>query len=61
LVIGLLAVRAASTVTNFQLLPAVSTSAVPIGPPPPAISGIPASGIPASGIPATATLPNPGH
>jgi hypothetical protein len=50
-VIGLLAVRTASTVNNFQFLPAVSTSAVPIGPPPPAISG----------IPATATLPDPGH
>jgi Domain of unknown function (DUF4190) len=49
LIIGLLAARAASTVTNVRFLPAFSTSAVPVGPPPPGISV----------IPATATLPTP--
>jgi hypothetical protein len=49
LVIGLLAARAASTVTNVQLLPAFSSSAVPVGSPAPAVSI----------VPATATLPTP--
>ena len=44
LVIGLLAVRAASTVTNMQLLPDFSTTAVPavpVGGPAPAVPAVP--------------------
>jgi hypothetical protein len=41
LIIGLLAVRAASTVTNVRFLPAYSTTAVPVGPPAPAIPMLP--------------------
>jgi peptidyl-prolyl cis-trans isomerase B (cyclophilin B) len=51
LIIGLLAARAASTVTNMQLLPAYSTSAAPVGAPAPAVPI----------VPPTAALPSPGQ
>ena len=51
LVIGLLAARAASTVTNVQLMPVFSTNAVPVGSPAPAVSIAPTFG----------TLPKPSH
>ena len=44
LIIGLLAARAASTVTNVRFLPVYSATAVPIDPPPPAIPMGPGTG-----------------
>jgi hypothetical protein len=62
LVIGLLAARAASSVTNVQLIPVFSTNAVPVGSSPaPAVSIVPTFGtVPSPAIdPVTSSHPLP--